>query len=322
MNILIDQEIFRLQQHGGISTLWRSVLPLLPDCLPGHTFDASRAADVFISTYYRPAPRGAKSIAFVYDCIHEHYPHLYAGHPDMLARRRVTVEADAVIAISEATKADIQRFSGRSDVTVAYPAASLQRTTPERAYAAIEAYGLKWNRPYVLVVGRRGGYKNVAALYQAWAHFAGCDRCTLLCVGGEAPAPYEHVFSKHFDWRQIQVHSDETLEALYSGAEMLVYPSQIEGFGIPVLEALACGCPVVCGTHPALKEAGGTAPFYCNVFKPFSIAEAMNVATDAHTAIHHVMDGYDHARKFTWRQMAETIAGTIKEVLGEREGIA
>lgn len=316
MNIVIDDAIYKLQAHGGISTLWRSVLPLLPDCLPGHTFNALLPVDVFISTYYRPAPRGAKSIAFVYDCIHEHYPHVYAGHPDMLARRRVTAEADAIIAISEATKADIQRFSGRSDVTAAYPATSLKRATSEQNIAVREAYGLKWNRPYVLVVGRRGGYKNVTALYQAWAHFSRHD-CTLLCVGGEDPAPYEHVFGKHFDWRQIQVHSDETLEALYSGAEMLVYPSQIEGFGIPVLEALACGCPVVCGTHPALKEAGGTAPFYCNVFKPFSIAEAMNEALNPGTALEQVMWGYAHARRFSWRQMAETIAGTIREVMGE-----
>ena len=319
MNILIDDAIYKLQAHGGISTLWRSVLPLLPDCLPGHTFDASRPADVFISTYYYPAPRGAKSIAFVYDCIHEHYPHLYAGHPDMLARRRVTAEADAVVAISEATKADIQRFSGRAGVTVAYPATSLTRRTAEDIRATRQAYRL--DKPYVLVVGRRGGYKNAAALYQAWAHFSRHDY-TLLCVGGEDPASYEHVFGKHFDWRQIQVTSDSALEALYSGAEMLVYPSQLEGFGIPVLEALACGCPVVCGTHPALKEAGGTAPFYCNVYKPFSIAEAMNEVLNPGTALEQVMWGYAHARKFSWRQMAETIAGTIREVMGEREEIA
>src|SRR5687768_17054043 len=70
MNIVIDDTIYHLQQSGGISTLWRALTPALQAALPDFTFDPARPADVFISTYYQPAPDGAKSIAVVYDYIH------------------------------------------------------------------------------------------------------------------------------------------------------------------------------------------------------------------------------------------------------------
>jgi hypothetical protein len=166
MNIVIDDAIYHLQSNGGISTLWRALTPALQAALPDFTFDASQPADVFLSTYYQPAPVGAKSIAVVYDYIADRYPLLRALviGADVLWKHAAVAQADAVIAISQWTASDVTKFTGKT-ASVAYPATSLERADHD----AVQAFKAKYGLPdqYVLIVGRRGLYKNVNAYWQA-----------------------------------------------------------------------------------------------------------------------------------------------------------
>ena len=166
MNIWIDDTIYRLQSHGGISQLWRKLTPALQAALPEATFDTRVTPDVFLSTYYQSAPEGVQSVVVVYDFLHERYPTIGAQHPDAVIKRAAIERADAVTAISQYVADDCQRFMHKT-ANVAYCGGSeYQRALPSE----VDAFRAKYNlhKPYVLTVGRRGLYKNINALYQAW----------------------------------------------------------------------------------------------------------------------------------------------------------
>jgi glycosyltransferase involved in cell wall biosynthesis len=162
--------------------------------------------------------------------------------------------------------------------------------------------------PYILIVGRRGGYKNGQAFYHAYRHWQGSLGYPIVAVGGEElPMGFPQGMS-------IIRPPDEDLPALYSGASALVYPSYAEGFGLPVLDALACGCPVVAGE--AVREAGGDGVHYCDVFSPQSIVQALDRAVfDPSEQIGYTLVGMNHAKQFTWERMAQKIAEVIRETV-------
>ena len=101
---------------------------------------------------------------------------------------------------------------------------------------------------------------------------------------------------------------DEDLPALYSLAEVFVFPSLYEGFGIPVLEAMACGTPVVTSNNSSLPEAAGSAALMVEATDSTKLAEAMaKVLTDAELCRRMITAGYDQASRFTWQRSARAL---------------
>lgn len=309
MNIIIDDTIFKLQSHGGISTIWRELIARLPALLPDCTFDPALPADIFLSSYYQPAPVGAKSVVMVYDFIHERYPAFPRYSVDSQWKALAIARADAVIAISQWTALDIRNYTLYKDaIKVVYPATLLERDNHED----VQAFKAKYQLPdrYVLIVGRRDLYKNVSTYFQAAAMLP--PSFLTLCVGdGTEPA-----MTYGRPVRGIHLPPEE-LSAAYTGALCLVYPSLYEGFGLPVLEAYACGCPVICGNGGALAEINEAA-VVVDVTKPREIAEALVKLSDPGQRIDHILRGYEVVKRFSWERMAQQVAGVIKEV-SERE---
>lgn len=305
MNIWIDQAIFQLQSQGGISRLWRSLIPALRASMPDATFDPRQAPDWWVSTYYRPAPIGVKSLCMVYDLIAERYP-LITNKSDAVDIRRAVADATAVVSISRMTAQDVARRLGRDSV-VAYPGVDEQ--FGKVSQTAIDQFRANIGKPYVLVVGRRGGYKNAQALYQAWAMWSGVTDHAVVCVGGEEPLPQDVAFAQRYDWRQI-APDDAELQAAYAGATALCYPSIMEGFGLPIVEALVCGCPVVCDRSVA--EIAGAAGIYCDVLIPRHLAAALDVARDHVTRLPLLLSGIEWGRSFTWKNMATKVAEVLR----------
>ena len=307
MNLHVDHAIFDLQAQGGISRLWRSLSPALQAAMPDATFDAALPPDVFISTYYVPAPLGVRSVAVVYDLIAERYP-LSANRADALAIRRAVAEASAVVSISQATANDVQRLCGKPS-TVAYPGVDVDfgKVQP----SAVERFQAFIGKPYLLIVGRRGLYKNVQALYQAWGLWGLHAHYKVVCVGGEDPLPPDVAFARRYPdtWQHIRL-SDADLRAAYAGAAALVYPSLMEGFGLPIAEALACGCVVVCDR--ALAEIAGEAAVYCDVTRPRDIARALDEAVDVSRRVERAITGIAWAKRYTWHGMAAGVADAIR----------
>lgn len=315
LNLHIDDAIYKLQSQGGISRLWRSLTPPLQTALPEAQWDGAAHADVYLPTYYGIPENGARSVVMVYDFIAETYPPIGRYHIDAVQKRAAIARADKVVAISKFVADDCMRFTGKpAEVAYCGGGETFTRALPD----AVAAFKAQHNieRPYVLVVGRRGLYKNVQTLYQAWPFWSGRDSHLILAIGGEEPGAAETTFANRYSgqWRQLRL-DDATLATAYTGAAALVYPSFHEGFGLPIVEAMTCGCPVICGTAGSLPEVAGQAAYYADVFRPQSIAAALDaVVSNPGLRLERVMAGYQQAKQFTWSTMADVVADSIREV--------
>lgn len=216
--------------------------------------------------------KGVRSVVTIHDLIFLRHPEFYPAIDRKIYAykfRQACLQADAIIAISECTKRDIQEFFGipEEKMHVIYQGCDPIFTRPvtEEEKQRVRA---KYNLPtrYILNVGTLEARKNAALL--AKAHNGQCpDDVHLVLVG--RTTPYVKEIQRFANWF---VHRDnmhilphvptEDLPALYAGAELFVYPSLYEGFGIPILEALHVGVPVVAATGSCLEEAGGPGSCY------------------------------------------------------------
>lgn len=305
MNLYIDSAIFERQSNGGISKIWRHLIPLL-----GAEFSLTNMneAAVFVSTYFRRAPLGMPSLVLVYDMIAERFQAIGPHHPDSVDKRRAIAEATRIVAISQRTASDVQFYTGRAVDAVAYP--GIERDYGVVMASAVERFQAYVGKPYILIVGNRGLYKNVQTLYQAWPHWGKRDKYAIVCVGGEAMLPQDEAFDKQFPGtRKVVQLTDEELPVVYSGAAALVYPSIMEGFGMPPLEALACGCPVI-ASGDALGEVCGLAALYADVTRPREIVRALDCIEEVPRPMNAAR--YD---KFSWDGMAKTMAEVIRSTI-------
>ena len=111
--------------------------------------------------------------------------------------------------------------------------------------------------------------------------------------------------------------SDHELTGLYKSAKAFVFPSLAEGFGLPGLEAMAAGCPVVCSDIPVFHEIYGDAAIYFDPNNARDIAEKINNVFHSNDTYHHSMveRGKEHAKKFSWRKMAQETLEVYKEII-------
>lgn len=311
MNILIDNAIFSLQSQGGISKLWRNLLPALRDAMPDATFTPQLPPDVFISTYYKRAPLGVKSLVLCYDLIAQVYPLISSYRADSVDARLAIGEAVSIVAISQQTANDVKRLCNRECV-VAHPGIA-----PEFGkvnLSEVEAFQGFVGKPYVLVVGNRGLYKNVQTLYQAWGIWGAAKEHKLLCIGGEKELPQDTAFANRYgdSWMHMTL-DDHDLALAYAGATALVYPSFMEGFGLPLLEAMATGCPIVCDM--AMGEVTHQAAIYCDTARPRQIAAALDMALDPSVRVKLAVYGSERAKAFRWSDMATKLADVIRRTI-------
>ena len=177
--------------------------------------------------------------------------------------------------------------------------------------------------PYILAVSRIEPRKNFARLIEAFYHAR--QQAHLphrLIIGGSKGWLYDEIFSKVVELGlQDAVHfcgfvADDDLPALYSGAEFVAYPSLYEGFGLPIIEALACGTPVLTGDNSCLPEAAGPGALYVNSLNVDSIAQGIvQLATDTTLRAELATKGRAHAAHFTWERSADQLLAAYHHVL-------
>jgi glycosyltransferase involved in cell wall biosynthesis len=163
--------------------------------------------------------------------------------------------------------------------------------------------------PYLLTVATLEPRKNLQTLVEAHRLLFG--DLLLAVAGGEGWGDQPELDDPRI--RRLGFVSDEELARLYRGAAAAVYPSRFEGFGIPVLEAMACGCPVVVSAHPSLDEASGDAAVRADPDDPAALAAAIQNALGRRLELADT--GVEHAATFSWRAVGETFLCGYEEAL-------
>jgi len=232
----------------------------------------------------------------------------------------------SVLTVSESSKHDICRFLGVSEekVKVTYEAASDRFHSPpkpEEAKALIRnEYGIEGE--YILSVASLMKHKNIERLLKAVGyakrHADFSLKLVLIGKSGDARSRIHKTVSE-LGLRDDTIFTgyapDEHLPYFYTAAKMFVFPSLWEGFGLPILEAMACGCPVVCSDIASLSEVAGDAALLVNPYQISGIVDAMlRITKYPETEKRMKHDGLAQAAKFNWRKTAEQTLEVYKKI--------
>jgi glycosyltransferase involved in cell wall biosynthesis len=239
--------------------------------------------------------------------------------------RRTVAVADAIITDSKHSQADIEHFFPRvrGRVRVVYSAAHPRFSAVACAEdtARLESLGIR--RPYVLYVGTLEPGKNVERIIQAFDSLADKHPDHELLLAGDRGWLFKGIYEaarRAAAARRIRFLGhvpDEVVPALMRGCDLFVFPSLYEGFGLPPLEAMACGAPVVTSAVSSIPEVVGDAALKVDPGKTAEIASAMDrVLNDAALRADLKARGIERARQFSWRRTAEETRSVYESVLG------
>lgn len=269
-------------------------------------------ADLFISSYYT-TPITTPSVFMAYDMIPE-VMGWDLTHPMWREKHQAIQQASAYIAISNNTARDLVNcFTDISieTVTVAYCGVpdSFVPANSEDIAAFKNKYGI--TKPYFILVGAGSGYKNSILFFQAFSQLASSYGFDIVLTGsGGILAPEYRVYTSGSIVHTLQL-SDEELAVAYSGAVALVYPSKYEGFGMPVIEAMACGCPVIACPNASIPEVAGEAAIYISDDDVNGLVNALCEVQKPKIRQSLIASGLAQAQKFSWSKMADIVSSTL-----------
>lgn len=254
--------------------------------------------DIFHSSDWTQPPSKAKKVTTYHDVVPLKYPEW--SHPKIIAvhKRRLQLvekEIDMVIAVSESTKRDLLEVSKipEEKITVIYegPTGDFKPQSEEKK----RQFKRKYNLPdkYILAIGGVGERRNLARIKEV------CKDYNLVIAGATLP------------WLSL-----EELELLYSSAEVLLYCSLYEGFGLPILDAFSCGLPVITSNVSSMPEVGGDACIYVDPFQVEDIEEKLDcVIRDGQLKKEMISKGLKRVKQFSWEKAARETADVYKKLI-------
>lgn len=353
MKIVYDNIIYSLQKAGGISAYWSELCSRLKNSGEDITFygypndnifmtnlDINLKKETFInykinrylnfqqkipqntifhSSYYRIVnQKGIINITTVHDFTYEYYRKGLAKFFHSWQKGKAINKSDGIICVSQNTKNDLLKFYPNvkeENIQVIYNGVSDTFCQLNESLQYLTGtYEQLQNKKYILYVGDRKGYKNFDIVTKILEQM---DNYILVIVGGGSLSDNEKEILQK-DYFHYQGISADELNILYNNAFCLLYPSSYEGFGIPIVEAMKAGCPVVCINASSIPEVAGNAALFV---EKLDVKEFINEILKLENKIirdNIIAKGLMQANKFSWNKCFEETIYFYKKILGEK----
>lgn len=274
---------------------------------------ACAADTVFHPTYYSsPLPRRARArVVTVFDMAHERLPSLFPSDPTSASKRRWCATSDVIMTISHATKDELIDCYGVDPARVVVT--PLASALP-RAGAEVRSH----DRPYVLSVGQTWPHKDFGTALRAMAAAELPDDADLVVFGAGTLSEADLQLAASLGLRdRLQTVSgdDRTLDNLYQHAIALIYPSRYEGFGLPILEAMDRGCPVVLSDLAVHREVAGPAGLFFDPGDAVGAAAHLTATLDQQVRAERATMGASNSARFDWEETARLTADAYRQAL-------
>jgi len=257
----------------------------------------------------------AKRVVTVHDMIPELFPNTRRRLDFLTVKKRYVETADHIICVSESTKRDLLAIYGapKAPITVV-PSGVGQEFTPDAPRLP------KWPRDYLLHVGHRRAYKGGDTLFQAFALVKDTHPELMLMLAGGGPLATDEkksLLDLGIADRVFQQQlSDAAMPSAYAHAQLFIFPSEYEGFGLPVLESMASGTAVLLCDSSSLPEVGGDAAELFPAGRPEALAkQTSKLLTDDALRHDNIKRGLQRAAQFTWTHSAERTADVYRRIM-------
>ncbi len=279
--------------------------------------------------YNLPLAFPGRSVVTIHDLFSYRFPEIHSGwlprNVNRLLINNAVRRAGAIITPSRATAVDVaSRFPHAGERIVPIAEATDERFSALRNPAGEAA----WQRylgirpPYFLYLGQWKAYKNVPLVIEAFGRIVGQRPNAQLVIAGHDrrhPEVAAAVSRLPKGSALLPGHlPDDAVADLYRGAAAVVVPSRAEGFGLPVLEAMACGVGVVCSDIPVLRELADGVAIFCDPDSADSFAAGMVAALDAPTEDGRIRRGIERAASYSWDKAAQETVRIYERVLAGR----
>jgi glycosyltransferase involved in cell wall biosynthesis len=275
--------------------------------------------DIFHPTYYNPYflkfLKNKPYVLTIYDMIHELFPDMVRKDHTSFHKKMLIEHATKIIAISKNTKNDIIQFYNIDPaiIDIIPLATSLQIQDSD--------ISIPLPQKYILFVGNRDSYKNFEFFITSIASLISCQKdLFLVCAGGGVFSNAEICLFKRLNLtnRVIYYHimNDNVLSQFYQKAILFAFPSRYEGFGIPILEAFSCGCPVAASNSSSIPEVGGDAVIYFDPNNSSSIETVIgNIVKNKGLQDSLRIRGYERLKFFSWQRTAELTKAVYEDII-------
>jgi len=299
----------------------------IPFTLPWHV--RNQKLDVFHAQFIVPPFLKCKTVTTIPDIAYEHVPQFFPARQrawSKLLVRESAKRADHIITVSESSKQDIvdTYHVSHEKITVTYEGAGEEFVPLDREKAKEDLarrYGI--NGEFVLYLGRLQARKNLVRLVESYAKLRKSGLPHKLVLAGKQDSLFLPALSRI---RELKLENDivmpgyiraEDVPIFFNAAEVFVYISYYEGFGLPIMEAMACGTPVITSRGSSLEEVAGDGALLVDPMDEMSIAEALTrVLSDADLRHRLGQAGLARSRQFNFKNAAEQTIGVYERVMG------
>lgn len=283
----------------------------------------------FTPSHYAPRVSPVPTVISIMDLSYIFFPNLFKGS-DLYQLRNWTKysakNASRILTISQASKSDIMRIYGipEAKIVVTYPGIKAPVSVKTTSMDDLKKkYNLKGD--FILFVGTLQPRKNIEKLIEAFSLLAPINKDLTLVIVGKQGWLYEDILQapKKFGISEkvkfVSFVPDDELPSFYKHALCFVLPSLYEGFGLPVVEAMSYGCPVITSNVSSLPEAGGDAALYVDPQSVKDIAEKITmVVEDEKLRKEMIAKGKIQVKKFSWEKTAKETLAVLQEVGNSR----